>query len=140
MMELSEDIKRAVAEQNFEDVKIKDAFYFPEPGPQYRRLPCPFPGAEEYMAAWEMSGLQVIATVGRYGGMQWLHVSFARRSKMPTYAEMQMVKRDFIGDGRKAIFVLPEKKRYVNINRFCLHLWTCENDTLPDFDCGMGTI
>ena len=68
------------------------------------------------------------------------HVSFARKSKMPTYAEMKMIKRDFIGEDKKAIFVLPKKEQFVNINKFCLHLWTCENDILPDFDCGLGTI
>ena len=126
--------------QNLEDVKIKDAFYFPNPGTQYKRLPEPFPGSKEYAGAWELNGLRVIASVGRYDGVQWLHVSFSRKSRLPSYLEMQMVKRDFIGDDKKAIFVLPKKENYVNIDKHCLHLWVCENDILPDFDGGMGTI
>ena len=59
---------------------------------------------------------------------------------MPTYQEMQMVKRDFIGEDKKAIFVIPKKENYVNINKNCLHLWVCEKDGLPDFDMGLGSI
>ena len=126
--------------EKLEDVKIKDAFYFPKPGEQYKKLSQPFTGGDEYTKAWSWNGMTIIATVGKYDGVQWLHVSFARKSKMPTYAEMKMIKRDFIGEDKKAIFVLPKKEQFVNINKFCLHLWTCENDILPDFDCELGTI
>lgn len=29
--------------------------------------------------------------------------------------------RDFIGDDKKAVFVLPEKEKHVNIHNYCLH-------------------
>ena len=126
--------------EKLEDVKIKDAFYFPKPGEQYKKLPLPSLGGDEYSGAWLWNGMTIIATVAKYDGVQWLHVSFARKSKLPTYAEMKMIKRDFIGEDKKAIFVLPKEENFVNINKFCMHLWTCENDILPDFDCGLGTI
>ena len=126
--------------EKLEEVKIKDAFYFPILGAQYKKLLQPFQGGGECSGAWFWNGMTIIATVGKFDGVQWLHVSFARKSKMPTYAEMQMIKRDFIGEDKKAIFVLPKKENYVNIHPNCLHLWTCENDILPDFDCGLGTI
>ena len=127
--------------EKLESVKIKDAFYFPKPGSQYKALPVPSVcGGAEYSGAWTWNGISIIAGVAKYNGVQWLHVSFARKSRMPTYAEMKMIKRDFIGEDKKAIFVLPKKENYVNIHPNCLHLWTCENDILPDFDCGLGTI
>lgn len=126
--------------ESLESVRIKDAFYFPNPGAQYKRVPPLLKGGDDYCGAWTWNGMSIIATAAKYNGVQWLHVSFARKSRMPTYDEMQMVKRDFIGDSRKAIFVLPPRKNYVNIHPNCLHLWCCENDSLPDFDCGLGTI
>ena len=122
------------------DVEIKDTFYFPNPGSQYKEVK-PL-GAEfaKYCKTWEWNGLMIMASVGNYDGLQWLHVSFSRKSRMPTYAEMQMVKRDFIGDDKKALFILPKLKNYVNINPTCLHLWVSEKDIVPDFDLGLGTI
>ena len=72
--------------EKLEDVKIKDAFYFPNPGEQYKKLLQPFTGGDEYTKAWSWNGMTIIATVGKFNGVQWLHVSFARKSKMPTYA------------------------------------------------------
>jgi hypothetical protein len=122
------------------DVKIENTTYFPCPSNQYKELSPISKEWGEYCKAWIWNGMSIIASVGNYDGKEWLHISFSRKTKMPTYAEMQMIKKDFIGEDKKAIFVLPKKERYVNINKNCLHLWYCANDGLPDFDCGLGTI
>lgn len=123
------------------DIKIEDAFYFPKPKSIYKELPNPFGMmAEGIMKAWGWNGLFVIASVAVYGdGNQWLHVSVSRAARMPTYQELKMIKNDFIGN-RKAIFIFPKKERFINIHPHCMHLWCCEKDVLPDFDCGLGAI
>ena len=60
---------------------------------------------------------------------------------MPTYDDISLVKKVFIGEDKKAIMIFPEKKYHVNIHSFCLHLWHClDGDGLPEFSHGLGTI
>lgn len=85
------------------------------------------------------NGLAVIQSLEVLDGKVWLHTSFSRRSRMPDYHDMVFVKRVFIGDDRRAIMILPEKKNHVNIHEFCLHFFTGD-DGLPDFTHGKGTL
>lgn len=73
-------------------------------------------------------------------GREWTHLSFSRRSRMPSYRDMVLVKSVFIGPDKDAIMVLPRKSRHVNIHEHCLHLFTTEEMPLPDFTHGTGSI
>lgn len=67
-------------------------------------------------------------------GKMWLHVSFSRKDRLPTYAEMCDVKKIFIGEDKTAYQVFPPSDRHVNIHGHCLHLWHClDGDPLPEF-------
>jgi hypothetical protein len=67
-------------------------------------------------------------------GRRWLHVSFSRPSKLPSWDDLREVKNTFVGKDRRAIQVLPPESEYVNIHDYCLHLWCClDGDPLPDF-------
>ena len=59
---------------------------------------------------------------------------------MPTYADLQLVKSEFIGNDKKAIMVFPEEENYVNIHPNCLHLWYSAENPIPEFSEGKGTI
>lgn len=122
------------------DIKIKDAVFFPEPQPMYRELPVSkVMGAEaqEYMKAWEFNGLFVFASVAEYDdGREWLHISFSRKNRIPTYDDMTRIKRDFIGEDKKAVMILPEKENYVNIDKNCLHLFYSIHNPIPEFSNG----
>lgn len=86
-------------------------------------------------------GLKVIASVATHGGARWLHVSCSRRSRLPTWDDLRMVKNLFVGRHRKAIQVFPAETEHVNIHPYCLHLWCClDVDPLPDFRGGTGMI
>ena len=123
------------------DIKIKDATYFPTPQAIYKELPVDKAmgkGAIEYMKAWTFNGLLIMASVGEYDdGNEWLHISISRKSRIPTYDELTRIKRDFIGDDKKAIMVLPEKEKHVNIAENCLHLFYSEKNQLPEFSNGL---
>ena len=99
-------------------------------------------GLDGFMYRNKSTGLQVIQSVSiEQDEKQWIHTSFSRRSRIPTYADIQLIKKYFIGDDKKAIMVFPEKVNHVNIHEFCLHLWTCLGvDPLPDFTQGSGSI
>ncbi len=80
------------------------------------------------------SGLRIIASHNVYAGQRWMHVSFSHESKMPTYEETCMIKKDIIGAHKKAIQVHPPESEHVNIHPYCLHLWSpIGHDPLPDF-------
>ena len=85
------------------------------------------------------NGLVVIQSIELTDGKEWLHTSFSRKSKIPTYSDIQFVKRIFIGEDKTAIMIFPGKDKYVNIMKYCLHLY-CGDDNLPDFTHGTGSI
>ena len=87
-------------------------------------------------------GMSVIAsTATELDGKRWLHVSFARPARLPSWDDLRKVKDIFVGRDRMAVQVLPAASKYVNIHPFCLRLWCClDGDPLPDFTRGGSTI
>lgn len=72
---------------------------------------------------------------------RWLHVSFSHAKKLPSYEETTLVKRLFIGEGRKALAVFPPSSEHISTHDYCLHLWCClDGDGLPDFRRGTNQI
>jgi hypothetical protein len=57
-------------------------------------------------------------------GKLWLHVSVSKpsKTKMPTYDDIQVMRRLFIGEHRESYMVFPTKDRYIDINPV-LHLF-----------------
>lgn len=79
-------------------------------------------------------------------GHDWIHVSLCgRRGKnefyLPSYEDVQRVKRDFLGD-MWAYQVFPNEANYINQNPYVLHLWARFDGSpaLPDFTHGLGVI
>jgi hypothetical protein len=69
----------------------------------------------------------------------WLHVSISG-NKMPSYDDLCLAKKIFIGDNRDAIQIFPKIENHVNHHHCCLHLWSClEGHPLPEFS-NFGTI
>lgn len=74
-------------------------------------------------------------------GKVWLHVSLARRSRLPSWDDVVAVKNLFIGEDETALQVLPPRDRYINIHPHCLHLWHClDGAVTPDFARGGRSI
>ncbi len=102
---------------------------FPLP-PVYwsRRSDVKWPPGSSHPAAstWlhPIMGLQVLRSIATMeDGSQWIHVSVARRSKMPNWEDLSKVKKDFIGDDLEAYQVMAKASDHVNVHQFCLHLW-----------------
>lgn len=75
-------------------------------------------------------------------GRWWRHVSVSALSApLPTWEELEYVRRHFIGD-RYAYQVHVPSAEHVNIHAGVLHLWACHEDgpVLPDFTRGHATI
>lgn len=91
--------------------------------------------AKDGYAYQTQNGLFVIQSIAVEDDKNtWMHTSFSRKSRMPTYDDMAMVKRLFIGDDQKAIMIFPDKAHHVNIHNFCLHFFTpLYHEPLPEF-------
>lgn len=68
-------------------------------------------------------GLRVIHSYAMVDGTWWDHISVSRRSKLPSWDDLKVVKKFFIGDDREAAQILPKAEDYVNLAKYCLHLW-----------------
>jgi len=91
---------------------------------------------EFWNARWLKSadGLKVAFEVEFNDGQLWIHVSFSRRYRDPSYFDMVRVKEVFFGHDRKAIMVLPKRDEHYNLHAHCLHLYSpLTKDPLPDF-------
>lgn len=67
-------------------------------------------------------------------GRRWVHVSYSRPRRLPSYDDLVLVKERFIGPDRQAISVHPRRDEHVSLHPHCLHLWHClDGDGLPDF-------
>lgn len=93
----------------------------------------------ERLFGGKMTVIESIATEA--DGKKWLHVSVAKPNrKIPSYDEVQYIRKLFIGEDRESYMIFPPKDRYVDINPV-LHLWTCLDDPdgiLPQFEGMIG--
>lgn len=88
------------------------------------------------------NGLRVIASGSDFDGRDWLHVSFSRKDRIPSYEDTKLVKEIFIGNTKYAYQVFPPVDKHINIHSNTLHLWVPidENNPFPDFTMGGNTI
>ena len=84
--------------------------------------------------AYTIGSLRVIASWG--GG--WDHISVSAGwsnkggpTKLPTYVEMESVKRIFFEDHEAAFELHPPVGSYQNVQPFCLHLWRPQDQEIP---------
>lgn len=93
---------------------------------------------------WERLSGQRIAVMEdvsiKADGKRWLHVSVSKPNrKMPTYEDIQEVRRLFVGEHRECYQVFPTSDRYVDFYHV-LHLW-CNLDepdgVLPHFEASI---
>ncbi len=98
----------------------------------------PFTGMTFGSRAFSGRGLVAILTVDHIRNPAgvldyWVHLSVSRKSRMPEYADLQMVQRFFLDENKPAYQVFPKKSEHRNLHNFCLHLWQpLGNDPFPD--------
>jgi hypothetical protein len=56
-------------------------------------------------------------------GMGWEHVSVSVYDRTPTWEEMCFVKNLFWDENDVVVQFHPAKSDYVNMHKYCLHLW-----------------
>ena len=96
------------------------------------------PLGEDTQLMWVNRAMNLAAMEGleRHNGQLWHHVSVSHRDRQPTWDEMALVKRLFLGVHVEAYIVHPPESRYVNINPRVLHWYSSVDKPegfLPDF-------
>ena len=71
--------------------------------------------------------LKVLASDGE----GWQHVSVSMPTRIPTWAEMCLVKKRFWGPNSAVMQLHPPESDYVNYHPFCLHLWRPVAGNIP---------
>ena len=123
--------------------EVEDSFRYEPDVPQFYkkaepllngRLPGRLGRFFDNAVAYRFDGMYIVVTGEISAGKRWIHVSFSRQNRLPSYKDLQRIRRDFIGEDRQSIMIFPEKERYVNVMKNCLHLFCClDNDGLPCF-------
>ncbi len=54
---------------------------------------------------------------------EWEHISCSMRNRCPTWEEMCYLKNLFWDESQIAVQFHPAKEDYVNVAKFCLHIW-----------------
>ena len=82
------------------------------------------------------TGLLVLCSTEKHAdGREWLHISLSKIASVPTYEDLNLCRRLFLGEDKYAVQIWPPRKEYVNVHENCLHLWALADGT----DCtGMG--
>ena len=62
---------------------------------------------------------------------EWEHVSVSMRNRCPTWEEMCYIKNLFWEEDDCVVQYHPPKSDYVNMAKFCLHLWKPKELELP---------
>ena len=72
-------------------------------------------------------GLTVIFS----NGMGWEHVSVSRKSRMPTYEDMDQIKQEFWEADDVVMQLHVARRNHVNCHPYCLHLWRPIDAEIP---------
>ena len=72
-------------------------------------------------------GLQVLFS----NGEGWEHVSVSRNSRVPSYDDMDEIKREFWDDDQTVMQLHVPLDDHVNHHEYCLHLWRPTDQEIP---------
>src|SRR5262245_66063129 len=89
----------------------------------------------------EPASIIVTVSPAREDGFEWIHVSVARRDRMPSYEDLKLLHAAVL-EGRWAYQVFAPPTDHANIHEHALHLWSRLDGSpaLPDFTDGTGSI
>ncbi len=61
----------------------------------------------------------------------WDHVSVSFPNRLPTWDEMAEIKRMFFKPDEVCVEFHPLEEEYVNLHRYCLHIWRPQREIIP---------
>jgi hypothetical protein len=84
-------------------------------------------GAFEFLSPVDGQPLQVIAS----SGDGWEHVSVSRKSRTPTWGEMEFIRKKFFADKETVMQLHVPVSEHINCHPNCLHLWRPQREPIP---------
>lgn len=87
------------------------------------------------VVAYERLDIVVIESIDKMNdGQRWHHLSVSRHDKLPTWKELRRVRDAFLGEETEAIHAIPNKADYVNVHKYCMHVWALVETPGDDFE------
>ncbi len=80
-----------------------------------------------FIIPFEGYDLKVIAS----NGAGWDHVSVSLANRCPNWREMCFIKQLFWDDYECVMQLHPKKSEYINMHKYCLHLWRPQDVEIP---------
>lgn len=103
---------------------------------QWQQIPVPLDFGDVPVQAFQhlLSGLRVIESgPEEFGEKRWYHVSFSFPNITPSYDDLDLVRRTFIGIKCESFQIFPRSEEYINIHPHTLHLYHClDGELFPD--------
>lgn len=95
-----------------------------------------------FVSSQDLRVIESVMSADVYGDhRRWHHVSVSFPDRLPSWEDLLMVKRLFMGVETTALQVLPPARKHVNIHPFVMHLWRClDGDVTPDFTRGRNML
>ena len=56
------------------------------------------------------------------------HLSVSTKNRLPSYEEMKDIRYKFLPNRINAVEIFPPREKFVNIHKFCRHLWEMPED------------
>ena len=103
-----------------------------EPESHWRELkPMEFPPGNIAARSWSHKIIQDMHVMRSRSilenGEEWIHISVSRSDRLPSWVELVKIRDEFLGEMKEAYHVIPSKDDYVNVHRYCLHIWSPMN-------------
>lgn len=86
--------------------------------------------AEDVGAYSLMLGKNKFTIIASFRG-EWDHVSVSNLNRCPTWEEMSFIKDIFFKDDEAAVQYHPKKNDYINLHKYCLHMWRPQKEHIP---------
>ncbi len=77
--------------------------------------------------AFRMDDLFIIVS----DGDGWDHISVSRQDRIPSWEDLERVKRTFFRDDETAMQLHVPPAEHIDSCKYCLHLWRPQNSDIP---------
>lgn len=98
--------------------------------PGWSEVRCPVPGARAFVYELGQPRSVIVSVERHENDREWLHLSLAGRTALPSWDALKEARRLFLGD-RAVVQFLPRDADWVNVHDNALHLWAPVDGVWP---------
>ena len=93
-------------------------------------IPCPVNDCKAYRTGNNLAVICGQEFCGPHGELRW-HISVSHAKRNPTWEEIHDLRYRLIPDDAMMVMFLPPKWQYVDLHRYCFHLFEISEEEAP---------